>query len=138
MNLRGDNPDDIVLPTHMTKHSVYAHWCYSQGWKLTKKSSAKTIYNPVALYLPRPFDDVENGLWSPGSVAKGVVTWPTFLMYWKSMFPNLKGGQRKNPTNCNLDGDTLTADAEEVDFEREVHAMEETVKKAKVPVAAYQ
>eukprot|EP00957_Ditylum_brightwellii_P058577 4442375-Ditylum_brightwellii.AAC.1 len=39
---------------------------------------------------------------------------------------------------CNLDGDTLTADVEEVDFEREVLAMEEKVKKAKVHIAAYQ
>eukprot|EP00957_Ditylum_brightwellii_P186642 14210170-Ditylum_brightwellii.AAC.1 len=57
MNLRDNDPDDIVLPPYMTKQSVYAQWCYSQGWKPTKKSSAKTIYNPVVLYLPRPFDD---------------------------------------------------------------------------------
>eukprot|EP00957_Ditylum_brightwellii_P084621 6435095-Ditylum_brightwellii.AAC.1 len=39
--------------------------------------------------------------------------------------------EERTLTECYLDGDTLTADAEEVDFEREVHAMKETVKKAK-------
>eukprot|EP00957_Ditylum_brightwellii_P206254 15347570-Ditylum_brightwellii.AAC.1 len=70
MNLRDDDPDDIVLPLCMMKHSVYAQWCHSKGWKLTKKSSYKTIYNPLSLHLPRPFDDDdddddENGLWPP-------------------------------------------------------------------------
>ena len=44
---RDDNPDDLMLAPHVSKHSIYARWCYSRGWKVTKKNSAKSTYHLV-------------------------------------------------------------------------------------------
>jgi len=57
---RDDDPDDLVLPPHISKHSCYARWCYLRGWKVEKLSSAKTIYRPVKEYTKRPFDGNED------------------------------------------------------------------------------
>jgi hypothetical protein len=88
---RDDNPEELVLPPHISKRSCYGRWCYSRGWNLVKKSSAKTTYAPVKEYEGRPNDDdAEVPLWPTGSVQDPVVTWPTFLNYWKKNFGHLK------------------------------------------------
>lgn len=99
---RDDDPDDLVLPPHISKHSCFARWCYLRGWKVEKKSSAKTIYTPVKEFTRRPFDDDdEDGvpLWPEGSEYKRVVTWPTFLYYWKRKFPHIKV-RKKGADTC--------------------------------------
>ena len=88
---RDDDPDDLVLPPHISKHSCFARWCYSRGWKVQKKSSALTIYTPVSAFERRPHDDDEFiPLWPQGSEYLRVVSWPTFLSYWKRKFPFIK------------------------------------------------
>ena len=91
MTTRDDDLDELVLPPHVSKHSCYGRWCYSRGWKPTKLSAAKTIYRPTAEYERRPHDDdSEVPLWPTGSEYQPVVTWPSFLAYWKTNFSHLK------------------------------------------------
>ena len=88
---RDDDPDDLVLPPHISKHQCYARWCYSRGWKVEKLSSAKTQYKPVSEYAPRPHDDDDDvPLWPQGSVSLRVISWPPFLSYWQRKFPYIK------------------------------------------------
>ena len=88
---RDDDPDDLVLPPHISKHQCFARWCYSRGWMVSKKSSALTTYKPVSEFPLRPNDDDEEvPLWPQGSVCSRVISWPTFLSYWKRKFPYIK------------------------------------------------
>ena len=91
MTTRDDNPDELVLPPHISKHSCYGRWCFSRGWKPIKKSSAKTQYCPTKDYERRPYDDAEEfSLWPTGSIYENVITWPSFLSYWNKNFAHLK------------------------------------------------
>ena len=88
---RDDNPNEVVLSPHVSKHSCFARWCYSRGWKVQKKSSALSWYTPVSEFEKRPHDDDEEApLWPQGSIYKRVVTWPSFWSYWKRNFPEIK------------------------------------------------
>lgn len=88
---RDDDPDDLLLPPYISKHSCFARWCYSQGWKVQKKSSALTTYTPVSAFERRPHDGDEFiPLWPQGSEYLRVISWPTFLSYWKCKFPFIK------------------------------------------------
>ena len=105
LTTRDDDPDDVLLPPHFSKHQMYARWCYSQGWIVEKASSAKTTYKSLADFTPRPHDDDEDiPLWPEGSTGLKPVSWPTFLRYWKRNFPHLK--IRKNGadtcTDCQI------------------------------------
>ena len=72
---RDDDPDDLVLPPHISKHSCFARWCYSRGWKIKKKSSALTIYTPVSEFEKRHHDDDEDvPLWPEGTESESVCT----------------------------------------------------------------
>ena len=65
---RDDDPDDLVLPPHISKHQCFARWCYSRGWIVEKASSAKTSYKSLADFTPRPHDDDEDiPFWPEGS-----------------------------------------------------------------------
>lgn len=57
MTTRDDNVDEVVLPPHESKHRCYARWCYTMGWIVQKKSTAKTIYKKCEDYKERPNDD---------------------------------------------------------------------------------
>ena len=100
---RDDNPDDLVLAPHVSKHSIYARWCYSRGWKVTKKSSAKSTYHPVKDYEKREYDDEDDddglALWPTGSEYMRVVSWPCFLNYWAVHFSMLKV-RKKGADTC--------------------------------------
>ena len=88
---RDDDPDDLVLPPHISKHQCYARWCYSRGWIVEKASSAKTTYKSLADFTPRPHDDDEDiPFWPEGSESLKPISWPTFLRYWKRNFPHIK------------------------------------------------
>ena len=92
-NTRDDNVDDVVLPPHVTKHSLYARWCYSRGWKVEKKSSAKTIMKSTKEYTKRDYEPVDEdgiSLFPPGSEYGKVISWPSFLRYWKRNFGHVK------------------------------------------------
>ena len=89
---RDDNVDAIMLPPHITKRGCYEKWCFSRGWKVTKKSTAKTIYDTTQDYIERPVEPVDGegiSLWPPGSESKRVVSWPKFFQFWKKEFPLL-------------------------------------------------
>jgi len=102
LTTRDDDPDDVVLPPHITKHGCYARWCFLRGWKIEKKSAAKTIYRAVKEYTKRPYeDDDEDGisLWPQGSVYRDLVSWPCFLSYWKKNFKQIKV-RKKGADTC--------------------------------------
>ena len=86
-NVRDDNPDERLLPPHMSKHGLYGEWCYSRGYFVKKKSSAKSSYVPIAEYPKRDFNEID---WPAGSEYKRIVCWRTFWQYWKDFFPHLK------------------------------------------------
>ena len=88
---RDDDPEELVLPPHVSKHACYGRWCFSRGWKPVKKSSARTTYTATKDYERRPNDDdADVPLWPTGSVHERVVTWPSFLTYWNKNFAHLK------------------------------------------------
>ena len=88
LTTRDDNPDDVALPPYMTMHKCYGMWCWERGWKLKKTSRAKTIYGN---HVHREHDDdSEVPLWPTGSEVKDIASWPHFLTYWKTKFPNIK------------------------------------------------
>ena len=41
LHMRDDNPDDVLLPPHMSKHRCYAQWCFSRGWVVKKRVEHK-------------------------------------------------------------------------------------------------
>lgn len=95
LTTRDDNPDEVALPPHMSKHRCYARWCWERGWKVSKKNRALTIYDNVKDFPMREHDDdCEVPLWPTGSEAKKIVTWCTFLNYWKANFPFIKVRKR--------------------------------------------
>jgi hypothetical protein len=36
--MRDDDPNEVCLPPHITKHKCYARWCWERGWKVSKVS----------------------------------------------------------------------------------------------------
>jgi hypothetical protein len=93
-NTRDDDPDEIAIPPHLTKHKCYSWWCYERGWKVKKFSSAQTIYTKTADYEVR--DD-----W-PDNDPKKICTWPTFRSFWQKHFPKLvvRGKGSDTCTDC--------------------------------------
>ena len=92
MTTRDDEPDAVTLPPHITKRGCYEKWCFSRGWKITKRSTAKTIYKSSKDYMPREIEaEDEDGisLWPPGSTYGKVVSWPKFLKYWRTEYPKV-------------------------------------------------
>jgi len=88
---RDDNPDEVVLAPHLSKHQCYAQWCYLRGWKVQKKSSALTTYNSLSDFTPRPYDDDEDiPLWPDGAERMKVISWPTFFRFWKKKYSYIK------------------------------------------------
>ena len=88
---RDDDPDELVLPPHVSKHHCFARWCYLRGWIIVKKSSARTIYTSTADFKKRPHDDDDAApLWPQGSEYLKVVSWPTFHSYWRQKFAFIK------------------------------------------------
>lgn len=88
---RDDNPDEVALPPHMTKHRCYGQWCWERGWKTKKLNRALTIYDKVANFEVREHDDdSEIPLWPVGSEPKRIVTWSTFLKYWTEKYPHIR------------------------------------------------
>eukprot|EP00957_Ditylum_brightwellii_P146870 11181402-Ditylum_brightwellii.AAC.1 len=70
MSTRDDDPDNVVLPPHITKRGCYARWCYSQGWKVHFKSMAKSILKLLDEYEKRPIEPCDEdgvSLWPPES-----------------------------------------------------------------------
>ena len=98
---RDDDPDSLVLAPHVSKHSIYARWCYSRGWKVSMKCSARTVYNPLKDYQMREYDDNSDGLalWPAGTEYMRVVSWSCFLKYWTSKFSMLKV-RKKGADTC--------------------------------------
>jgi hypothetical protein len=95
-----DNPDDVALPPHLSKHRCYANWCWERGWKVQKRSKAKTIYKQIDEHELHPYDDDEDvPLWPEGFEAKQIVTWAVFLHYWKRNFPNIHT-RKKGADTC--------------------------------------
>mmetsp|Transcript_29631 Transcript_29631/g.43117 ORF Transcript_29631/g.43117 Transcript_29631/m.43117 type:complete len:202 (+) Transcript_29631:254-859(+) len=91
MITRDDNPDEVSLPPHLTKHRCYANWCWEQGWKVSMKSRAQTMYQALSNYEQRPNDDeAEVPLWPSGSETKKVCSWFKFLHFWKAHYSNIK------------------------------------------------
>ena len=88
-----DNVNAIMLLPHIMKRGCYEKWCFSRGWKVTKKSTVKTIYNMMTQdYIERPVEPVDGegiSLWPPGSKSKRVMSWPKFYQFWKKEFPLL-------------------------------------------------
>ncbi len=100
LSTRDDNPDNLVLPPHISKHQCFAQWCYSCRWIVEKLSSAKMIYKPVRDFTCWPHDDDDEvPLWPQGSEYLKVVTWPMFLFYWNRNFPFIKI-QKKGADTC--------------------------------------
>ena len=40
-----DDPDDVLLPPHMSKHRCYSRWCYQMVWMVEKKVNPKQHKN---------------------------------------------------------------------------------------------
>ena len=93
LTTRDDDPDEVCLPPHLTKHRCYANWCYKRGWKVAKYSKAQSIYKPTPEFDPRSHllsTGAEDPLWLEGSERMDVCSWPTFLYYWKDHYPKIK------------------------------------------------
>ena len=109
---RDDNPDNLVLTPHVSKHSIYARWCYLRGWKVTKKSSAKSTYHPVKDFeMMREYDDTDDddghALWPAGSEYMRVVSWPCFLNYWGVHHFSMLKVRKKGADTCCTDCQVL-------------------------------
>ena len=90
MVTRDDNPDDVVLPRHMTMQRCYTMWCWKRGWKVEKFSQGQNIYKKVSEYEKWKNDDEEDvSLWPTGSEYKLIIAWPTFHKLWKKNSPSL-------------------------------------------------
>ena len=89
--MRDDDPNEVCLPPHITKHKCYARWCWERGWKVFKVSRTLTLYDKVQNFSLHENDDASAvPLWPSGSTPERVVTWPTFLDFWKENFPHIK------------------------------------------------
>ena len=51
LTTRDNNPDNVLLQPHMSKHRCYARWCYQMGWMVAKKSKPKTTYEPCVKFI---------------------------------------------------------------------------------------
>ena len=89
-----------MLPPHLSKHRLYARWCWNRGWIATRKSRAKGIYNNLNEYEQRPNDDdLEVSLWPSGSELKKICTWPVFHKYWQCNYSDIKV-RKKGADTC--------------------------------------
>ena len=88
---RDDDPDIILLPPHMTKRRLYDAWCYRMGWMPQLSKRCKGTYKSIKDYEQRDQDDhLQVPLFPTGSMRECVVTWTTFLAFWKRHFPKMR------------------------------------------------
>lgn len=146
--VRYDNPDEVALPPHYSKHRCYARWCWERGWIVTKKNSTLTIYNPVEEYEKRPHDDDDDiSLWPTGSEPQKVVNWCTFFQHWQKHFGHIiirKKGE-DTCTDCTImhngiaalqDGDL--SDVSDDDSDSDDNSESKMVRAARKKKAAYR
>lgn len=90
---RGSDETSIVvmLPPHMKYRQLYRTWCFRRGWIPKLKCKKNNVYLPWREWDPRPNDDdAIDPEWPTGTVAKKVVSWASFMNYWRANFTDLE------------------------------------------------
>ena len=90
MQVHGDT-EAFHLPPSYSKRQLYCKWVWLCGYKVTKTSMAKSTYVTIVEMEPRINDDsAANPTWPIGSIATQVISWKTFLGFWKREYPNIQ------------------------------------------------
>ena len=153
LTTRDDNPDDVVLPPHLSRHRCYAQWVYSRGWIPKKKNRTLSMYTTVEEFDPRPHDDdQEIPLWPQGSERKRICCWTTFHTFWENNYSHIKIRKRgaDTCTDCliflnsmkavrvNESSESSSEEDNEELVEGAIQAAELNLSKAKKHVVQYQ
>lgn len=89
---RDDDTEKVHLPPSFSKRQEWIRICYDCGWVVKFKCRCKSLIAQVSDWELREgfykseFMANENG----GQVAKPIVSWRSFLRYWKKAFPKLQ------------------------------------------------
>jgi hypothetical protein len=88
-----DDEDDVLLPNYWTKRKIYERWVYGNGI-IAKSNGGDSTYGSIGAYIKRPFDDD----WPEGSLTIQVVSFASFLNYWKTKHSDIRIGQLARDT----------------------------------------